>query len=135
MNCGCLPELSRQRLERLGITQALSKKSNADVPVTQPPSKQLAKARADLAAALARATVAEEKIVEKDTELEKARADLSALLERATKAEADLKQCREDKCPEANVISIGDVVVFSGFSCDTMEGLSGDMVVGENTEG
>lgn len=62
---------------------------------------------------------------------EKAQEDLNeALAELVTKQNeiAELKrkleECQKDKCPEVDVVSLGDETVFSGNSCDEVVGLN-----------
>ena len=62
---------------------------------------------------------------------EKAKEDLNeALAELVTKQNeiAELKrkleECQKDKCPEVDVVSLGDETVFRGNSCDEVVGLN-----------
>lgn len=70
---------------------------------------EAAKAKEDLNVALAELVTKQNELTAKDTEI----AELKRKLE----------ECQKDKCPEVDVVSLGDETVFSGNSCDTVEGL------------
>ena len=74
---------------------------------------------------------AQESEAEAIAKAEKAQEDLNeALAELVTKQNeiAELKRklegCQKDKCPEVDVVSLGDETVFSGNSCDEVVGLN-----------
>lgn len=67
------------------------------------------KAKEDLNEALAELVTKQNELTAKDTEI----AELKRKLE----------ECQKDKCPEVDVVSLGDETVFSGNSCDEVVGL------------
>ena len=67
------------------------------------------KAKEDLNEALAELVTKQNELTAKDTEI----AELKRKLE----------ECQKDKCPEVDVVSLGDETVFSGSSCDEVVGL------------
>jgi chromosome segregation ATPase len=67
------------------------------------------KAKEDLNVALAELVTKQNELTAKDTEI----AELKRKLE----------ECQKDKCPEVDVVSLGDETVFSGNSCDEVVGL------------
>lgn len=67
------------------------------------------KAKEDLNEALAELVTKQNELTTKDTEI----AELKRKLE----------ECQKDKCPEVDVVSLGDETVFSGSSCDEVVGL------------
>mgnify|MGYP000598275095 CR=1 FL=1 len=67
------------------------------------------KAKEDLNEALAELVTKQNELMAKDTEI----AELKRKLE----------ECQKDKCPEVDVVSLGDETVFSGNSCDEVVGL------------
>ena len=73
---------------------------------------EAAKAKEDLNEALAELVTKQNEITAKDAEI----AELKRKLE----------ECQQDKCPEVDVVSLGDETVFSGNSCDKVEGLGGE---------
>lgn len=82
-------------------------------------------------AALKQAQADKAKADEKAAKAEKTQEDLNeALAELVTKQNeiAELKrkleECQKDKCPEVDVVSLGDETVFSGNSCDEVVGLN-----------
>lgn len=68
------------------------------------------KAKEDLNEALAELVTKQNELTAKDTEI----AELKRKLE----------ECQKDKCPEVDVVSLGDETVFSGNSCDEVVGLN-----------
>ena len=70
---------------------------------------EAAKAKEDLNEALAELVTKQNELTAKDTEI----AELKRKLE----------ECQKDKCPEVDVVSLGDETVFSGNSCDEVVGL------------
>ena len=70
------------------------------------------KAKEDLNQALAELVTKQNELTAKDTEI----AELKRKLE----------ECQQDKCPEVDVVSLGDDTVFSGNSCDEVVGLDHD---------
>lgn len=71
------------------------------------------RAKEDLNVALAELVTKQNELTAKDTEI----AELKRKLE----------ECQKDKCPEVDVVSLGDETVFSGNSCDKVVGLDGDI--------
>ena len=71
------------------------------------------KAKEDLNEALAELVTKQNELTAKDTEI----AELKRKLE----------ECQKDKCPEVDVVSLGDETVFSGNSCDKVVGLDDDV--------
>ena len=70
---------------------------------------EAAKAKEDLNVALAELVTKQNELTAKDTEI----AELKRKLE----------ECQKDKCPEVDVVSLGDETVFSGNSCDELVGV------------
>jgi hypothetical protein bthaT_13125 len=68
------------------------------------------KAKEDLNEALAELVTKQNELTVKDAEI----AELKRKLE----------ECQKDKCPEVDVVSLGDETVFSGNSCDEVVGLN-----------
>lgn len=68
------------------------------------------KAQEDLNEALAELVTKQNELTAKDTEI----AELKRKLE----------ECQKDKCPEVDVVSLGDETVFRGNSCDEIVGLN-----------
>lgn len=68
------------------------------------------KAKEDLNVAIAELVTKQNELTAKDTEI----AELKRKLE----------ECQKDKCPEVDVVSLGDETVFSGNSCDEVVGLN-----------
>lgn len=62
-------------------------------------------------------------------QLEQVQADKATVEAKFAEAQAKLDECEAAKRPEATVMSLGNEVVFTGTSCDTMIGLGGDAVV------
>lgn len=71
------------------------------------------KAKEDLNVALAELVTKQNELTAKDAEI----AELKRKLE----------ECQKDKCPEVDVVSLGDETVFRGNSCDKVVGLDGDV--------
>lgn len=71
---------------------------------------EAAKAKEDLNVTIAELVTKQNELTAKDTEI----AELKRKLE----------ECQKDKCPEVDVVSLGDETVFSGNSCDELVGLS-----------
>lgn len=63
-------------------------------------------------------------------QLAQAQADKATAETKLAETQAKLDECEASKCPEATVMSLGNEVVFTGTSCDTMTGLGGDVVTG-----
>lgn len=109
-------------------------KAGADSSQVEAALKQ---AQADKAKADEKAAKAEQAKEAAEAEAEKAKEDLNeALAELVTKQNeltakdteiAELKrkleECQKDKCPEVDVVSLGDETVFSGNSCNEVVGL------------
>lgn len=55
-------------------------------------------------------------------------AALAEAVAKASEAEAKLAECEASKCPEATVMSLGNEVVFTGTSCETMTSIGGEDV-------
>lgn len=150
-NCECTYELSRDRIARKGITETLpqitcppaqnggnTEAGNADLEKLKADLAEAQKAKEAAEAAKEAAQASETEAIAK---ADKAKEDLNqALAELVTKQNeltakdteiAELKrkleECQQDKCPEVDVISIGDETVFSGNSCDEIVGLGGDV--------
>ena len=70
---------------------------------------EAAKAKEDLNVTIAELVTKQNELTAKDTEI----AELKRKLE----------ECQKDKCPEVDVVSLGDETVFSGNSCDEVVGL------------
>ena len=86
-------------------------------PVTTPPQEDDCSAiKAQLEQAQADKVLSETKLSETEAKL--------------AETQAKLNECEASKCPEAKVVSLGNEVVFTGTSCDTMTGLGGDVVTG-----
>lgn len=114
--------------------KVITKNTGADCSQVEAALKQ---AQADKAKADEKAAKAEQAKEAAEAEAEKAKEDLNeALAELVTKQNeltakdtkiAELKrkleECQKDKCPEVDVVSLGDETVFSGNSCDEVVGL------------
>ena len=68
-------------------------------------------------------------------QLAQAQADKATVKAKLAETQAKLDKCEAAKCPEATVMSLGNEVVFTGTSCDTMTGLGGDTVVPNQPQG
>lgn len=64
-------------------------------------------------------------------QLAQAQVDKATVEANLTETQAKLDECEAAKCPEATVMSLGNEIVFTGTSCDTMIGLGGDVVTGK----
>lgn len=87
------------------LKQAQADKAKAD--------EKAEKAKEDLNVALAELVTKQNELTAKDAEI----AELKRKLE----------ECQKDKCPEVDVVSLGDETVFRGNSCDKVVGLDGDV--------
>lgn len=74
-------------------------------------------AQASEATAIAKAEKAKE-------DLNEALAELVTKQNEITELNRKLDECQKDKCPEVDVVSLGDETVFSGNSCDEVVGLN-----------
>lgn len=57
-------------------------------------------------------------------DLNEALAELVTKQNKIAELKRKLEECQKDKCPEVDVVSLGDETVFSGNSCDRVYGLS-----------
>lgn len=96
---------------------------------------QLAQAQTDLAQAEADKAQVETNLAQAQTDLAQAETDLATTEAKLAETQAKLDECEAAKCPEATVMSLGNEVVFTGTSCDTMTGLGGDAVVPNQPQG
>ena len=69
------------------------------------------KAKEDLNVTIAELVTKQNELTAKDTEIDELK--------------RKLEECQKDKCPEVDVVSLGDETVFSGNSCDEVVGLGG----------
>lgn len=69
------------------------------------------KAKEDLNVTIAELVTKQNELTAKDTEIDELK--------------RKLEECQKDKCPEVDVVSLGDETVFSGNSCDKVVGLGG----------
>lgn len=75
------------------------------------------------AAAIAKAEKAKEDLNEALAELVTKQNELTAKDTEIAELKRKLEECQKDKCPEVDVVSLGDETVFSGNSCDEVVGL------------
>lgn len=75
------------------------------------------------AAAIAKAEKAKEDLNVTIAELVTKQNELTAKDTEIAELKRKLEECQQDKCPEVDVVSLGDETVFSGNSCDTVAGL------------
>ena len=75
------------------------------------------------AAAIAKAEKAKEDLNVTIAELVTKQNELTAKDTEIAELKRKLEECQQDKCPEVDVVSLGDQTVFSGNSCDTVAGL------------
>ena len=75
------------------------------------------------AAAIAKAEKAKEDLNEALAELVTKQNELTAKDTEIAELKLKLEECQKDKCPEVDVVSLGDETVFSGNSCDEVVGL------------
>ena len=68
-------------------------------------------------------------LAQTQADLTQAQTDKATAEAKLAETQAKLDECEAAKCPEATVMSLGNEVVFTGTSCDTMAGLGGDAVV------
>lgn len=80
-------------------------------------------AQASEAAAIAKAEKAKEDLNVTIAELVTKQNELTAKDTEIAELKRKLEECQQDKCPEVDVVSLGDETVFSGNSCDTVAGL------------
>lgn len=80
-------------------------------------------AQASEATAIAKAEKAKEDLNEALAELVTKQNELTAKDTKIAELKRKLEECQKDKCPEVNVVSLGDETVFSGNSCDEVVGL------------
>lgn len=88
-------------------------------------------AQASEATAIAKAEKAKEDLNEALAELVTKQNELTAKDAEIAELKRKLEECQKDKCPEVDVVSLGDETVFSGNSCDTVEGLGDGGVANE----
>lgn len=88
-------------------------------------------AQASEATAIAKAEKAKEDLNEALAELVTKQNELTAKDTEIAELKRKLEECQKDKCPEVDVVSLGDETVFSGNSCDTVEGLGDGGVANE----
>nr|DAE52740.1 MAG TPA: hypothetical protein [Caudoviricetes sp.] len=84
-------------------------------------------AQASEATAIAKAEKAKEDLNEALAELVTKQNELTAKDAEIAELKRKLDECQKDKCPEVDVVSLGDETVFSGNSCDKVVGLDGDV--------
>lgn len=84
-------------------------------------------AQASEATAIAKAEKAKEDLNEALAELVTKQNELTAKDAEIAELKRKLEECQKDKCPEVDVVSLGDETVFSGNSCDTVVGLDDDV--------
>ena len=84
-------------------------------------------AQASEAEAIAKAEKAKEDLNQALAELVTKQNELTAKDAEIAELKRKLEECQQDKCPEVDVISIGDETVFSGNSCDEIVGLGGNV--------
>lgn len=84
-------------------------------------------AQASEATAIAKAEKAKEDLNEALAELVTKQNELTAKDAEIAELKRKLEECQKDKCPEVDVVSLGDETVFSGNSCDKVVGLDGDV--------
>ena len=77
------------------------------------------------AAAIAKAEKAKEDLNVTIAELVTKQNELTAKDTEIAELKRKLEDCQKDKCPEVDVVSLGDETVFSGNSCDEVVGLGG----------
>ena len=77
------------------------------------------------AAAIAKAEKAKEDLNVTIAELVTKQNELTAKDTEIAELKRKLEECQQDKCPEVDVVSLGDETVFSGNSCDEVVGLDG----------
>lgn len=77
------------------------------------------------AAAIAKAEKAKEDLNVTIAELVTKQNELTAKDTEIAELKRKLEECQKDKCPEVDVVSLGDETVFSGNSCDEVVGLGG----------
>lgn len=87
--------------------------------------------QASEATAIAKAEKAKEDLNEALAELVTKQNELTAKDAEIAELKRKLEECQKDKCPEVDVVSLGDETVFSGNSCDTVEGLGDGGVANE----
>lgn len=75
------------------------------------------------AAAIAKAEKAKEDLNVTIAELVTKQNELTAKDTEIAELKRKLEDCQKDKCPEVDVVSLGDETVFSGNSCDEVVGL------------
>lgn len=81
-------------------------------------------AQASEATAIAKAEKAKEDLNEALAELVTKQNELTAKDAEIAELKRKLEECQKDKCPEVDVVSLGDETVFSGNSCDEVVGLN-----------
>lgn len=91
-------------------------------------------AQASEATAIAKAEKAKEDLNEALAELVTKQNELTAKDTEIAELKRKLDECQKDKCPEVDVVSLGDETVFSGNSCDTVEGLGDGGVANEASD-
>lgn len=84
-------------------------------------------AQASEATAIAKAEKAKEDLNEALAELVTKQNELTAKDAEIAELKRKLEECQKDKCPEVDVVSLGDETVFRGNSCDKVVGLDGDV--------
>lgn len=75
------------------------------------------------ATAIAKAEKAQEDLNEALAELVTKQNELTSKDAKIAELKRKLEECQKDKCPEVDVVSLGDETVFSGNSCDEVVGL------------
>lgn len=93
------------------------------------PADPCAEVKAQLAQAETDLAQAQTDLAQTQSDLTKAQADKATTEAKLAETQAKLDECEAAKCPEATVMSLGNEVVFTGNSCETMVGIGGDVVV------
>lgn len=91
-------------------------------------------AQASEATAIAKAEKAKEDVNEALAELVTKQNELTAKDAEIAELKRKLEECQKDKCPEVDVVSLGDETVFSGNSCDKVVGIGEELPRGLEPE-
>lgn len=71
-------------------------------------------------------------LAQAQADLAQAQSDKAQVEAQLAETQSQLDACKSAQCPEVTVMSIGDEVVFTGTSCDTMTSLGDESVTGVN---
>ena len=105
------------------LKQAQADKAKADEKAAKAEQEKEA-AQESEAAAIAKAEKAKEDLNEARAELVTKQNELTAKDTEIAELKRKLEECQQGKCPEVDVVSLGDETVFSGNSCDEVVGLN-----------